>query len=405
MLPSTTDPDFRPAKKRFASRLPGHRPEDAHTQTGPIQPQGGNASTWYTNSAFSPDIQGASTIHPLSGTVATGQLPCPPGTLYLNRSAGPESFDHVTRWPGAAGHGGWVPNNPRHYVEPQTWLNADAAGSPGHALWGSVPSSPVGQVAAVSVPYHWSPWPGIITPGIHSQEQHGHAPASAAYYPGTSLSSPATFLGTEPQSDVGFPLNYGNETLCLAPEQRGYGHEASAAQANYPPTAQELHEGSLLGSKMISELTPFEEFPAANTGSDEYRTPVSHAQVMSNTTTTASSRISSLEPSGPHLLTPKQSDNKVWIKKERRDHAERHGQGSVRAVVRKMGSVADEDDETPKSGNSPNGKEPKDRKKRTRFKDEGQRKETSNTRSIGACLRCHNQRVRVSRDSALIGPF
>ncbi|KXX81455.1 hypothetical protein MMYC01_201763 [Madurella mycetomatis] len=52
------------------------------------------------------------------------------------------------------------------------------------------------------------------------------------------------------------------------------------------------------------------------------------------------------------------------------------------------------------------GEETRDRKKRGRF-DEGLRKQTSNTRSMGACLRCHNQRVRCvpnKSDSSPLAP-
>jgi hypothetical protein len=49
----------------------------------------------------------------------------------------------------------------------------------------------------------------------------------------------------------------------------------------------------------------------------------------------------------------------------------------------------------PKPADEPHSELMKSRKKRARF-DEGLRTETSNTRIMGACLRCRNQRIRVS---------
>ena len=356
-------------------------------------------STWYTDPAFNQSTRGAGTAHAIPGPAAPSQSPCPPGTMYPSRLAQPQSFDQVTHWPGGPGQSEWVPNTSRRYVEPETWLSADAAVNPGHALWGSLPPSPVSQIAAGPLPYHWPPWLPTDGPEIHNQEPYDQLPVSAAYYPATSLPSPATFLGDESHSLAGFPLDSGNESLSFSTGQPCYEHGASASRGNYQSSTHELDGRGPLATKVTPKLSPFGVYSAATAVSGDHRAPIGRSHAILNDSTTALSRISGLELSGPHPFAVKKPDNEVRVKKEHVDQAEGTERELATAKVHITSPVVDGAVEASNSGNAP-GKNSPDRKKRTRFKDESMRRETSNTRSMGACLRCHNQRVRVSHGPA-----
>lgn len=113
--------------------------------------------------------------------------------------------------------------------------------------------------------------------------------------------------------------------------------------------------------------------------------------------TAALSHVSSLALRGPQQpgVAKPQLGEKEWIKPEPLDRAGWDGRGFAPVEVQAPPQpVAVE--KASKAGAEPDGETARDRKKRIRFDDERLRRETSNTRSMGACLRCHNQRVRVS---------
>ncbi|GAB1314809.1 Zn(2)-C6 fungal-type domain-containing protein [Madurella fahalii] len=93
----------------------------------------------------------------------------------------------------------------------------------------------------------------------------------------------------------------------------------------------------------------------------------------------------------PYAGVVKQPRDEERVKNEYSDQSDCDEREAVPAEVDLSGQYVDVAQELANSGSD--GEETRDRKKRGRF-DEGLRKQTSNTRSIGACLRCHNQRVR-----------
>ena len=109
------------------------------------------------------------------------------------------------------------------------------------------------------------------------------------------------------------------------------------------------------------------------------------------------SHVSALALRGPHPVVVKRADDKEWVKPEPLDRAGWDGRGF--ALVEAQPPPPPQPDaaeKVPTPGSEPDREPARNRKKPIRFDDERLRRETSNTRSMGACLRCHNQRVRVS---------
>jgi hypothetical protein len=106
-----------------------------------------------------------------------------------------------------------------------------------------------------------------------------------------------------------------------------------------------------------------------------------------------------VEGSAPGSMPVKQMGDGDWIKEGISVWTEGGTLGSTSSEVPLNTPATGVAKKPSKSGDDLNGKGTRHRKPprkdRGRF-DESMRRETSNTRSIGACLRCHNQRVRVS---------
>ncbi len=403
MLPDApADSDVRPTKRRRASGSPGQT-EVNQIQIGPAQPPEG-LGTWRAvpayDPAFSPDMYRTSNINDTSGLAA----PCPPGGLYSTPPTELARFDqiHAQHWLGTPGQDVWALNTSLSDGEPQSLSSRDATPVSEHALWTSPALSAVRPLAAGSLlPPQWpGPWvPAALPTLVDSQEQFDQRPVSASYYSPTSFPSRALFVGTEPHPFLGLAPNPddGNPRLA-ARQEEGYGNGASNSQSAYQASAEALNGLGSLGDIPTPKFDQVGYFPA-HTVADGRQTPTSMPHSVPVGSGAAQSQIRGREPDGLHSLVIGQPNNGVRIKKESWEnfgHGGWDGWGYMRPEIQQTLSAHVTED-VPQSGHDPDGEGPLDRKKRRPFKERA-RMQTSNTRNMGACLRCHAQRVRVSDD-------
>jgi hypothetical protein len=105
--------------------------------------------------------------------------------------------------------------------------------------------------------------------------------------------------------------------------------------------------------------------------------------------------IGDLELSELYGQTGNQLEDGDWIKEEPQTSADGDWGMPIPAGAMMSVSHANVVEESPRPVNGLDDEGARDRKKRGPL-NEGLRLETSNTRQIGACMRCHNQRIRVS---------
>lgn len=264
--------------------------------------------------------------------------------------------------------------------EPQPWLNAYAAVTPGHTLWDPLPSSPIN-----SLPDCLPLWVPPATSLASFQELYCHSAATPTYLPSAPFPSPSHPLGNSGFHSVDDSLSAESRYLDVASGQLAY----------------ELRKANAQISCYVSTQGGKEPVPQAIIGcsatrisSDPDVPPLSPASPLLCGIVSGLDQHQFSEPFRPYVGVLKQSGHDDWVKSE---HSDQSDCGEREPVpVTNVDLSAEYVDGTQGLGNlGPEGEEERDRKRRSRF-DEGLRKQTSHTRSMGACLRCHNQRVRVS---------
>ena len=339
----------------------------------------------------------ASNTNDTSGLAAS----CPPGSLYSTPPTESASFDqiHAQHWLGTPGQGAWVPNTCLSDGDPQSLSSRDATPASEHTLWGSPALSAVGQLAAGSLlPPQWAgPWVPAVPPMLDSQERFDQRPVSASYHPLASFPATALFVETEPRPFIEFAPNRDDRNPPLAAgQEEGYGTGASNSQSAYQSSAEALKEPGSLGDNSAPKFDQLGYF-LANPVAHGHQTPTGVPHSVPIDSAAAQPQICGREPDRRYALVVGQPNNGDGIKKEpweNLDHGGWDRWGYMRPEVQQTLSAHGTED-APKSGYDPDGEGLLDRKKRRPFK-EGKRMETSNTRTMGACLRCHAQRVRVS---------
>ncbi len=284
----------------------------------------------------------------------------------------------------------------------QPLSSRDATPAAEHTLWGSPALPTVGQLAAGSLlsPQWPDPWVPAVPPTLESQDRFGQRLVSASYYPSTSFPTPALFVETEPHQFFGFAphADDGNPPLA-ARQEDGYGNGTSNSRSAYQSSAEAPKGPGSLGDMSTPKFDQLGYF-LANAMADGHQTPTGVPHPVPTDSGAAQPQIRDREPVRLHSLVVGQPHNGVRIKKEpweKLDHGGWDGLGWVQPEMQKTLS-AHGTENAPKSGYDPDEEGSFDRKKRgrgRRFR-EGERMETSNTRTMGACLRCHAQRVRVS---------
>lgn len=264
---------------------------------------------------------------------------------------------------------------------PQPWLNAFAAATPSPTPWCSLPPSPVD-----SLPYCSPMWvPSAATSAAGLQSAYYQPPAAPTYF------SPALFPPT-PQALIGSELHSAGHSLepeSCSPYMMGsqpmYGAGATNDQVTcqYPMhDVKEPPPQAVLGHLVTGIV------PDINTATVGPASPLHHGSMS------ALDHLRVAELTLPYVGVIKQPQDEDRAKnRENSDQSDCDEREVVPAEVDLSGQYVDVAHELANSGSD--GEETRDRKKRGRF-DEGLRRQTSNTRSMGACLRCHNQRVRVS---------
>jgi hypothetical protein len=262
-------------------------------------------------------------------------------------------------------------------------LSENLALAPSHELWGP-PLSPVDQVTASSVSCHWPP-PPVTQPPAANLGPYDQLSAGPAYYPLTPLPTSPPFIGHESHPWMGPPPNFAGTALVTGPP----GYTCSPGRLNSQSRHQNL-------AHQQTELLPFGSLPTPEYGQPEAYFPSNPKLELQ--CSFPGGKPAGLSPvlgaglNGPYCQDEKRPENGEWIKDEHSAGPDRRAwwPASVEGPM-KSSPV----DEPPKARNESGDKSTSRRKKRARF-DEGSRRATSDTRSMGACLRCHNQKVRVS---------
>jgi hypothetical protein len=389
VLPSSSA-DARPTKKR---RAKGNRQSaatdslqtEAHLVLHAPQAVSG---IFHAGVALGPTTLETNNADGTPWRVASGQASGPSSCQELCQPTGSASFNPFQLWAEITSQGTWASDTIGLIAEPQLLLSANPTPVPSPAPWG-LPLSPVHEVTASSVPNHWSPCVQVTTP-VGNPEPYGQLSAGTAYYPLTPLPTSPSFIGHECQPCMGPPPNVGGSALVT--RQSGYSPGPLNGQPRHQPLTHQQTEQLFVGSVPTPECIQLEAHFAPN--------PVLEAPF---TTAPLQCSLPCGEPAGPSpvlavgLSSPYCKDEKrpeieEWTKDECLAVAEGAGWRSA-SVHRALNSPSV--DESPKTCNDPGDKVSRRRKQRARFS-ECSRKATSDTRSIGACLRCHNQKVRVS---------
>ncbi|KAL2016172.1 hypothetical protein VTK56DRAFT_4112 [Thermocarpiscus australiensis] len=301
-----------------------------------VQPR---ADPWCTSSAFIPDTHDTSNGDSIFAWPAAGQ--------------GQASLQQIPHQPGTMtqvkGHAfGLIGSEPTgslpaaHTSTEQRWADAYGPVTPAHMQrqWHPLPHLPVDFTTPDAWP-RFRPAALIEPEGIHDQFLAGASYASSGPLP----AAPPPFVDHNSHSVDGVPL--GLESRCCYPPGGQLIHKAG------PSREQSSYLSSFLPE--VEESTPWLTAISVSNG---------HAGVVG----AASSPIKQEHPD--------QSDCREW-------GAAVYSNGPHVAVAQEFASF----------GDWVRDEGPRDRKKRGRF-DEDLRKQTSDTRSMGACVRCHNQRVR-----------
>jgi hypothetical protein len=363
---NAADAETRPTKRC--------RTEVLRTQLSSSQPQG-DVNIWYT----SPGAQGTGDINDIPGFGTSSRSAYPPESPYPIRPTEAVSFHHFHRLPhgpGDWGPGNGVPNTFRLGAAPQRFLDTDVTG-PRHTPWALHPPSPVDLIASVPSLHDWLPSALVANYGTYDQLQGGDV-----------YSTPLPVAGAELHPSAEIPLDSDNERLPLIPGQSGYGYEASHHQSNYQALTLGLEEPVSLCNVLTPEFSPVGSNFAANDVLGEYHRPSSLQHPAPYPSTTAPLHVSGSTHNGPDSPAVKHSNDGQRIKQEHAAQAEWGGPESMPVEVPLNSGF----------GHDKHAKGSYGRKKRSRF-DEGLRRETSSTRSIGACIRCHNQKIRVCSTS------
>jgi hypothetical protein len=360
---NVADAETRPTKRC--------RTEALRTQPSSSQPQGG-VNIWYT----SPGAQGTGDVNGTSGFGTSSRSAYPPESPYPIRpteTASCHPFHHFPHGPGHWGPENGVPNTSQLDAAPQRFLGTDVTG-PGHTGWALHSPSPVDLIAASSSLQDWFPSPPTASAlaasaFIVNQRSYDQLQCGPVY------STPLPVAGAELHPSAEIPLASDNGCYPLIPGQSGYGYGVSNGQGSYQALTLGLEESVPLDNVLPSEFSQVGSSFGANDVLGEHGTSPSFQHPPPYPSTTAPLHVSEFAHNGPDSAAVKHSNDGQWIKQEHAAQAEWDGPKSM-PVQRQL--------------NSGFG-----RKKRARF-DESLRKETSSTRTIGACLRCHNQKIRVS---------
>lgn len=273
--------------------------------------------------------------------------------------------------------GNWMPDAFHLGTGPQQLWGADATPAPGQALYGVPLGSPVDQDTAGSFQSDHRPLLlSTVVPPQHTNHgtinQWQPQPNTVCYHQIASqtLLAEPPYLGTEVRSPAHFV-----QGLDGVSSASSAGRLVPDNQQSYRTLAEETGVVGSLGDirtlrfdhvTYVAGNTVFGPRPSSTT-------PLSHLSdssiVSFQTAGLASDRRcskSEQQPNHVHWITKKHSHPTAGVGEEP-DFNE----------------------------NQLDSEGPRDRKKRARF-EENLRRQTSNTRIIGACLRCHNQRVRVS---------
>jgi hypothetical protein len=358
---NAADAETRPTKRC--------RTEVLRTQLSLSQPQDG-VNIWYTSS---PGAQGTGDVNDISGfgTSSRSAYP-PPGSPYPIRPTEAASSHHFHHLP--QGPGGWngVPTAASQLdAAPQRFLDTDVTG-PRNPRWALHPASPADLIVTGSSLHDWPPSAPAASALVANYRSYDQLQGGAYY------SIPLPVAGAELHPSAEIPLASDNGCYPLIPES-GYGYGASDDQSGYQALTLGLEEPVPLGNVLTSEFSQVGSSFADNDVLGEHGTPSSLQHPAPYPSATAPlQHVSGFAHNGPGSAAVKHSNDAQWIKQEHAAQAECDGPEFMAVEVQ------------PTSGSG--------RKKRARF-DECLRRETSSTRSIGACLRCHNQKIRVSSTS------
>lgn len=421
------DADIRPTKKRCTQAL--QRCAD------PGQPQE-RVGVGYPGPALGQHAHGTSIADGIPGLATSSQPPYLPGSAYPFRPAEPVCFDANPHRTGTREES-WAPNTYRVVAEQLPALNVDATIGPGHTLWGLSPPSPVDQITAGSSTNHWSPSIPTVPPPHGNQESYDRLQANASYllnsapapphFPATKLHpygrlhrdtdnghgsltadgqgshdqlqispvclpTPPPFPGTDLSPYAGLHLERDNGCFSLAADGQGYGHGTSHNQSSYRSPLGEL---APLGNIVTPEFDSFGGYFPPAAAVDGHYVPANPQRLETTVQGAATLRDSGIGFVGTEGPTVKQPHDGGWIEKVHSAHTECDDRKSISIEVQLESPYANGGNGSAKLGYAADGESSRDRKRRARFA-ERLRRETSKTRSMGACLRCHNQRVRVS---------
>ncbi|KAK3906363.1 hypothetical protein C8A05DRAFT_40787 [Staphylotrichum tortipilum] len=215
--------------------------------------------------------------------------------------------------------------------------------------------------------------PTVPPPVTGSPDQYSVSPFTPLPSIPTPPSPPPFTTAVEPLPIAGFPLPLGNPSFPLPAGSPGYGHGVSGGPAGYQILTREAKDMLLATHTELAETMPKVSRPSPETA--------------------ALSQVSALTLRGPHPGAVKGLENSEWIKPEPLERLGWNEPGFV-PVKAPLPLQPDAGEIESKPASEPDRENARDRKKRFRFDEERLRRETSNTRSMGACLRCHNQRVR-----------
>ncbi|EAQ86127.1 hypothetical protein CHGG_07380 [Chaetomium globosum CBS 148.51] len=243
--------------------------------------------------------------------------------------------------------------------------------APGRLLW-DFPPSPVDQAAAGSL-YHWP----LTAPTIQPPGPYDQLP---------SLPTPPILTGTDPHSFAAFPSDSGCPPL-------------AAEQLAGPPRApgdQGAAYLRFLQGPVDAILLPNGAEPDRVGG---YGPPTVFGSYQEPATLHLAPNGSPPAPLDIGLRlsrmygTVERLEDGNWIKEEPPTPANGDWGVPTPAGVPRNIHPANAVEGPPRPGNGEDDEEASNRKGRRRL-NEGLRTETSNTRQIGACIRCHNQRIR-----------
>ncbi|KAH6850423.1 hypothetical protein B0I37DRAFT_390553 [Chaetomium sp. MPI-CAGE-AT-0009] len=290
-----------------------------------------------------------------------------------------------------------MPNVRQLDADPPPPLGAIASATPGHTLWGDFPPSPVDQAAAGPLRNHWSLTAPTIPPPVGDMGSYDQLhQASIVHNPFASLPTPPLFAGTESRPYVGFPFdNSDGGCSPLAAKQLVDEPSAPDDQRAYLPLLRGPEDATLLGNPAPSKFGRVGGYCASTAVFDSYHAPAT-LHPTPNGYPPAQLNIGALELGGLYTQTVEQLAGRDWIKEDgdwTKEEIPAPANGVPAGVLMPV-PHADvvEGPSKPTCGFDDEGAH--DRKKRGKFKDDQLRSETSKTRQIGACMRCHNQRLR-----------